>query len=52
MSQHPAPRDDDEGGIGPYVMVVVVAVVLMVALGLYVVGYRDEILAILTQSPT
>lgn len=53
MSQRPVPDSSDEsGGIGPYLMVVVVAVVLALALGLYVFGYRDEIRAILTQSPT
>jgi hypothetical protein len=31
---------------------VLVAVVLALALGVYVAGYRDEIIAILTQSPT
>jgi hypothetical protein len=43
---------DDEGGIGPYLAVVLAAVVIGVGLALYVAGYRDEILAILTQSPT
>ena len=53
MSQGPAPEHSDEGGgIGPYLTVVLVAVVLAVALGVYVAGYRDEILAIVTQSPT
>jgi hypothetical protein len=50
------PIDPDEpeetGGIGPYLAVLVVALVIGVGLALYVVGYRDEILAILTQSPT
>jgi hypothetical protein len=52
VTQHPAPHDDDEGGIKPYLTIVLVAVVLAVALGLYVAGYRDEILPSLTQSPT
>ena len=52
MSQRHTHDDPDDGGIGPYVVVVLVAVVLALALGVYVVGYRDEILAIVTQSPT
>jgi hypothetical protein len=40
------------GGIGPYLAVAAVALVIVVALALYVAGYRNEILAILTQSPT
>jgi uncharacterized protein HemX len=58
MSQGPEPEtpvpdsQDEPGGIGPYLLVVLVAVVLALALGVYVAGYRDEIIAILTQSPT
>ena len=46
------PDRHDEGGIGPYVAVVAVALAIGLGLALYVAGYRDEILAILTQSPT
>jgi hypothetical protein len=48
------PRDDraEAGGIGPYLAVVVVALVIAFAVAVYVAGYRDEIVAILTQSPT
>jgi len=41
-----------DGGIGPYVAVIVVALVLGVGLAIYVAGYRTEIMAILTQTPT
>lgn len=44
--------DDERGGIGPYVMTVLVAVVVVAALAVYVSAYRQEIVAILTQSPT
>jgi hypothetical protein len=51
--QAPEPAADDErGGIGPYLMVVVVAVIVAAALAVYVAAYRQEIVAILTQSPT
>jgi ABC-type phosphate transport system permease subunit len=43
---------DDPGGIQPYLSVVLVAVVIGVALAIYLAGYRDEIMAILNQSPT
>jgi hypothetical protein len=43
---------DDPGGIRPYIGVVLVALVIGVALAFYVAGYRDEIMAILNQSPT
>jgi hypothetical protein len=49
MSQQP---EADEGGIKPYLAVVLVAVVIVAALAIYVAGSRDEIMAILTQSPT
>jgi hypothetical protein len=53
MSSPIDPADSDErGGIGPYVAVIIVAVVVGVGLALYIAGYRDEIQAILTQSPT
>jgi hypothetical protein len=44
--------DDERGGIGPYLMTVLVAVVVVAALAVYVAAYRQEIVAILTQSPT
>ena len=44
--------DDERGGIGPYMMVVLVAVIVAAALAVYVAAYRQEIVAILTQSPT
>lgn len=47
------PHDPDEaGGIRPYLAVLLVALAIGVGLGVYVFGYRQEILAILTQSPT
>ena len=47
------PDDPEEGGgIGPYLAVLLVAIVVGLGLAVYVAGYRDEILAILTQSPT
>jgi hypothetical protein len=53
MSSPPDPADlDERGGTGPYVAVILVALVVGVGLALYIAGYRDEILAILTQSPT
>ena len=53
MTSPPDPLDPDEaGGIGPYLGVLVVALVISIGLVVYVFGYRDEILAILTQSPT
>ena len=53
MSASPEPFDSEEsGGIGPYAAVLVVALVIGVGLAVYVLGYRDEIVAILTQSPT
>jgi FlaG/FlaF family flagellin (archaellin) len=53
MSQDPdlhVPEED--GGVGPYVAVLLVACVVILVLAVYVAGYRDEIIAILTQSPT
>jgi hypothetical protein len=49
MSDQPG---EDDGRITPYLAVVLVAIVLVVALAIYVAGSRDEIMAILTQSPT
>jgi hypothetical protein len=46
------PEPDEAGGIGPYLGVLLAALVIGVGLAVYVLGYRDEILAILTQSPT
>jgi hypothetical protein len=43
---------DEDGGIGTYLVVLLVAAIIWIGLGLYVAGYRDEIIAILTQSPT
>jgi hypothetical protein len=43
---------DDQGGIWPYLAVLLVAGVIGVGLAVYVAGYRNEIMAILTQSPT
>lgn len=39
-------------GAWPYLTVVLVAVVISVGLVVYLAGYRSEIMAILTQSPT
>jgi hypothetical protein len=44
--------DDERGGVGPYLMVVLVAVIVAAALAVYVAAYRQEIVSILTQSPT
>ena len=53
MNDRVDPHDPDEvGGIGPYLAVMLVALTIGVGLGVYVLGYRHEILAILTQSPT
>ena len=43
---------DDPGGIRPYVSVLLAAAVIGIALVIYIAGYRDEIMAILNQSPT
>jgi hypothetical protein len=53
MSTPVEPDDREEsGGFAPYVGVLLVALVIGIGLVLYVVGYRAEIVAILTQSPT
>ena len=53
MNDHVDSLDPDEaGGIRPYLAVLLVALTIGVGLGVYVLGYRHEILAILTQSPT
>lgn len=41
----------EDGGIGPYLVVLVVAVVIGVAVAVYVFGYRHEILTMLSQNP-
>jgi hypothetical protein len=43
---------DDQGGIRPYLAVLLVAAVIGIGLAVYIAGYRNEIMAILTQSPT
>jgi hypothetical protein len=49
----PVPDDSEEpSGAGPYVAILLVALAIGAGLALYVAGYRDEIVAILTQSPT
>lgn len=53
MSAGEAPRGHEEhGGLGPYLAIVAAATVVGVAVAMYVLGYREEILAILTQLPT
>jgi hypothetical protein len=54
MTVPPADRGnpDESGGLGPYVAILLVALAVGVGLAVYVAGYRDEIIAILTQSPT
>lgn len=39
-------------GVWPYLTVIIVALVIGVGLAVYISGYRAEITAILTQSPT
>jgi hypothetical protein len=46
-----ADREEDSG-VAPYLAVIAVALVIGAGLAIYVFGYRDEIVAILTQSPT
>jgi hypothetical protein len=50
----PTGADDaqEPGGIGPYVAILVTALAIGAGLAVFVSGYRDEIVAILTQSPT
>jgi hypothetical protein len=43
--------DDREGALAPYLIVLAVGAVIGVALLAYVALHRDEIIAILTQSP-
>lgn len=45
-------NQDEVGGIGPYLAVLLVALVIGAGLAVYVLGYRAEITAILTQLPT
>lgn len=47
-----APDAEDQGGIGPYLAVLAVALMIGIGLAIYVLGYRDQIVPILTQSPT
>lgn len=47
-----APMNDNQGGVWPYLAVLLVAAVIGLGLAVYVAGYRNEIMAILTQSPT
>ena len=47
-----APVTNDSGGVWPYLAVLLVAAVIGIGLAVYVAGYRTEIMAILTQSPT
>lgn len=47
-----APMSSDQGGIWPYLAVLLVAAIIGLGLAVYVAGYRTEIMAILTQSPT
>jgi len=42
----------EDGSSGPYLAILVVALLIGVGLAVYVLGYRDQIIAILTQSPT
>ena len=53
MSAPPVADDSEEpGGTGPYLAILLAALAIGAGLALYVAGYRDEIVAILTQSPT
>ena len=52
MSLPPDTHESDEASIGPYLGVLLVALAIAIGLAVYVFSYRDEILAILTQSPT
>ena len=53
MSSPASPADQYQGdGVGPYLAVLLAALVIGAGLAVYVLGYRDEIMAILTQSPT
>jgi hypothetical protein len=47
-----APIPNDSGGVRPYLAVLLVAAVIGIGLAVYIAGYRNEIMAILTQSPT
>ena len=53
-ASEPTGADDAEapGATGPYLAILLVALAIGAGLALYVAGYRDEIVAILTQSPT
>lgn len=53
MTPPPDPHEPaEDGDIGPYLGVVVVALVIALGLTVYVLSYRDQIVAILTKSPT
>ena len=52
MSQSDTPARTDDGGLRVYALILAVAVVLGVGVLLYVAAYRQEIVAIVTQSPT
>ncbi|HZO25460.1 MAG TPA: hypothetical protein VFH48_05630 [Chloroflexota bacterium] len=53
MSAHdPTQEQDEHSGPSPYLAVIAVALVIGVGIAVYVFGYRDEILSILTQLPT
>jgi hypothetical protein len=47
----PGQADDREGALSPYLIVLAVGVVIVIAVLGYVLLHRDEITAILTQSP-
>ncbi len=47
----PGKADDREGALAPYLTVLAVGVMIGVAVLGYVLLHRDEIIAILTQSP-
>lgn len=44
--------DEEPGGVKPYLATIAAALAIGVGLAIYVSGYRNEIVAILTQSPT
>ena len=52
MSENHTDPHGHDSGIRPYLTIILTAVVIGVGLAVYMVGYRAEILAILTQSPT
>ena len=42
----------EDGGVRTYVAILIAALLVGLGLAVYVAGYRDEILAIIFQSPT